>query len=216
MPQPNVKELLAAEKRKFFYILVLCVAVGLICIFGAVWWKHSLLENRLVVFETGQTIGQIEGVGSVTVPLAEQVKKLLGGESEVKVLLVDGLRDVGIAFFLAAVVTLLIDWYSSTRLRQEIAHDVVSAAYTKLIPKEIYTQVADKVFRSDVCRRDWRVVITAQPQSINGTAVITATYSYDVENLNEHEIPFEVNAGIDLDDPPPHGDMPKFEIIQCS
>jgi hypothetical protein len=123
----------------------------------------------------------------------------------------DILRDVGIALLIAVVATVSIEMYASSRLREHIAFDVLSAAYSKVVPEEIYTQVTDHVFRSNVFRRNWNVIIKALPRDRrSGTVVITAEYSYDVENLNEHAMLFPIIASIDLDDPPPDTNIPRF------
>lgn len=127
----------------------------------------------------------------------------------------DILRDIGIALFVSVFVTISIETYASRRLREHVAHDVLSAGYAKLIPDKIFTQINDNVFRSSVYRRNWEVHIhaNADPERLRtrGTAVITARYSYAIENLKEQEIPYEVSASIDLDDPPPADGMPIFK-----
>jgi hypothetical protein len=130
------------------------------------------------------------------------------------VLFADILRDLGIALLISVFVTFSIEKYSSSRLREHIAYDVLSAAYAKVVPEKIFSQITDHVFRSDIYRRNWEVHIRANSQRIDrtrGTAVITARYSYDIENLKENSIIYAVAAGIDLDDPPPHENLPRFK-----
>jgi len=98
---------------------------------------------------------------------------------------------------------------------------VLSAAYAKVVPEEIYTQIRDNVFRSDVCRRKWEVHINANAQQVdNGIAIINVSHFYELENLNRHGISYQVSGGIDLDvslnDEVPlrDQDVPKFKSIK--
>lgn len=45
---------------------------------------------------------------------------------------------------------------------------------------------------------------------------ITSAYVYDLENLNGHDITFLVEASIDLDDPPPERNIPRFVSFEVS
>jgi hypothetical protein len=114
------------------------------------------------------------------------------------------------------IVTVVIEKYASDRLREHIAHDVLSAAYAKVIPPKIYTQVADNVFRCDVYRKKWEVRIKANAQKddiTTGIAILNVSYSYDLENLNERKISYDLSLAIDLDLPLRDKGIPNFKSI---
>lgn len=82
-------------------------------------------------------------------------------------------------------------------------------------PEEIYTQVADNVFRSNVYRRKWEVKINAKlADKVNGIAIINVFYFYELENLNGHAITYPIPGVIDLDVPLEDQDIPKFKWIE--
>src|SRR5580700_8715829 len=208
-----------------------CVLVGVIAILIAIILKHRSYEipNRLLIFQLGQSIpgGTIASahLGQATAPaptnaLADNVRKLITESGDEDHLGADLLRDLGIALLISAFVTIVIERYASNRLREHITYDVLSAAYAKVVPEMIYSQVADNVFRSDIYRRNWEVIIGAKEAGFDqqqGVAIITSSYSYEVENLNEHRIPFEVVGWVDLDVlVPGHDDVPRFTLMEVN
>jgi hypothetical protein len=127
------------------------------------------------------------------------------------------LRDLGIALLVSVFVTFVIERYASNRLREHITYDVLSAAYAKVVPQQIYRQVADNVFRSDVYRRNWEVHIQTKGKTEDiqqsHVAIVRGTTTYEVENLNEQEIRFEVSGGIDMDVRVADQIIPRFHKI---
>ena len=122
---------------------------------------------------------------------------------EFSVLVADILRDLGIALMIAVFVTIVIERYSADRLREDIVRDVVSAAYSKVVPEIIYKEIESNIFRSDVCREEWIVRIVAQKRSpelrVKNLAIIRSCTSYEVRNLNNHQTQYAVSGGIDRD-----------------
>ncbi len=154
-----------------------------------------------------------------TKSLADLIKELVAESSQqnglVPDLLRDLLRDLGIALLIAVVVTVVIERYASDRLSQHLAVDVLSAAFGKVIPERIYSQVGDNVFRSDVYRRNWEVHINAELHPVkSGIPIINVSYFYELENLNGHRISYPIPGVIDLDVPLPDLDIPKFKLIE--
>lgn len=211
--------------------LGLFALIGVLCIFGGVYLKHASCDSvdNLLIFQLGQSIPRgvaTDGVYSPDVsgaqpakPLADLVKELVTGSGRQDGLFADLLRDLGIALVISVFVTVAIELRASGRLREHIAFDVLSAAYAKVVPEEIYTQIRDNVFRSMVYRRNWDVRIKGDRQQVDksaGTAIINAKYSYDLENLNERKIKYPVSIGIDLDVLLPGKDIPKLKLIAIS
>ena len=153
--------------------------------------------------------------GSVGRPTKSLITEVVTGSNQQYGWVPDLIRDLGVALWISVIVTFLVEKYASDRLREDIAYNVLSAAYTKVVPEKIYTQVADNVFRSEVYRKDWEVHINEEHfNSTDGIAIITARYSYELENLKEQEISHEIAAGIDLDVATSDSDIPKFTLLE--
>jgi hypothetical protein len=214
----NAKQLKATISRQaliFNLVLFLCLLFGTLGILGSIIWKQLDRggQEKVLIFELGQSMSAIAATPNK--PQVEQaIKDLIAKLDDNTALLPDIMRDLAIALLISAFVTFSIERYASSRLREHITYDVLSAAYAKVVPEKIYTQVADNVFRSDVYRRNWEVHIDSsadQPFLNEGIALITSTYSYDLENLNEHTISYAIPAAIDLDVPlPPESNLPCF------
>jgi hypothetical protein len=236
MAQDNEQRLKGAQSRQELcfrlWMLVLMLA-GILTVIGAVVWKHEYPESKekLLILQIGQSMaaaGADPADGSVAQPtksLADLVAELIMASNQQDVLAgaADIIRDLGIALVISVIATVVIERYATDRLRQHIPHDVLSAAYAKVIPEKIYTQVADNVFRSNVYRRNWEVHINAKLHLIHqGIAIINASYFYKLENfyfyklenLNEHEIKYPISVGIDIDVPLEDQDIPKFKLIE--
>jgi hypothetical protein len=221
MPMDQAKEWKATVSRQnwiFYLSLSLCVFVGVLCIVGSVIWKRGSHDSRqkLLLFELGQSLSTT--AGSPAKPLNDQmIRDLITESDEDAIFGPDIVRDLGIALLISVFVTFSIERYASSRLREHITYDVLSAAYAKVVPEKIYTQVADNIFRSNVYRRNWEAHISDDAGQLfrnEGIALITATYSYDLENLNEHAIRFSVVASVDLDVPPPRENIPSFKSFE--
>jgi hypothetical protein len=153
MAQASEEKLKATVSRQniiLYSALALVAVIAVLAIFVAVYWKHASRETgeKLLIFELGQSIQRFgpDGVRSSdssaaqpTKPLADLVKELVTELSQQDGLGPDLLRDVGIALLIAVFVTLVIELYASSRLREHISYDVLSAAYAKVVPEEIYT-----------------------------------------------------------------------------
>ncbi len=212
----HTKELKATFSRQkwiFNLSLLLCAFFGVLCIGGSVIWRQSARESReLLIFELGHSTSGA-GVPSTRPFDDKMIREFLTNSTENAALGADIMRDLGIALLISVFVTFSIERYAGSRLREHITYDVLSAAYAKVVPDKIYTQVADSVFRSDVYRRNWEAHINSDAEQLyrsEGIAIITATYSYDLENLNEHTIRFSVVASIDLDVAAPSENIPRF------
>jgi hypothetical protein len=209
------EQILSQQTWIFNLTMGVSLLIGIVLVAAAVMWRRSVLDEneRLLVFHLGQNI-PVSGNVDVNL-LTDKISGLLTTPDRGDLLLADIIRDLGIALLIAVFVNFSIEKYSSARLRQSITYNVLSAAYSKVIPEEIYTQVASNVFKSPVYRRNWEVHIAAQAEQIdqNHPVVITATYSYDLENLHDQVITFPIELSVDLYDPPPDQDVPKFTTL---
>lgn len=218
-------------RRIRFYLnlnfkLTMCVyaALGIAIISGATWWKDSYGRNQQqLIFQIGQEIqnaavaGKSAGIaGTLGDKVSgEKIPELLDELNAQHSIGPELLRDVGIALLISVFVTLTIERYASDKLREDIAFDVLSAAYAKIVPESIYRQIAENVFRIPIYRRGWtaRIVVQKRMSAHRDAcvALIDCEYSYCVENLNEKEISFEIEGAITLD--VPYIDVPRFKSI---
>jgi hypothetical protein len=214
----TAKQLNATISRQatiFNLVLVSCLLFGTLGIVASIVWKQLDRgdQEKVLIFELGQSVSELPNTPNKP-QLDQGIRDLIAKLDTNAALFPDIIRDLAIALLISAFVTFSIERYASSRLREHITYDVLSAAYAKVVPEKIYTQVADNVFRSDVYRRGWEVHIDSnaeQPLLEEGIAFITSTYSYDLENLNEHTISYKVPAAIDLDVPlPPERNVPRF------
>ena len=79
-------------------------------------------------------------VGRPTKSLVDLIKEVVTGSNQQYGWVPDLIRDLGIALWISVIVTFLVEKYASDRLREDIAYNVLSAAYTKVVPEKIYTQ----------------------------------------------------------------------------
>ncbi len=224
MPRNPAEELkIGRSRQEIIFLLSLdgCALLGVLLILASIIWKSELSNgtDRLLIFQLGQHVSDRIAADRNSSPvtsnqsLADEIKQLIVQSTHDETLGSDLLRDLGIALIISAFVTFTIERYASNRLRQHITYDVLSAAYAKVVPEKIYTQVADNIFRSNVYRRNWEVNVDAKREHLDtagGTAMVTAKYSYDIENLNEHPISYDVYGSIDLDVPHPNPQIPRF------
>lgn len=176
MAQDDEKRPQSESKKDLYFLLVILFAVGLLLVGGAAFWKQVSSESndKLLILQIGQRMagsGADTADGSVaqpTKPLANLITELVTGSNQQNGWVADLSRDLGIALLISVIATFLIEKYASDRLREDIARDVLSAAYLKVVPKEIFAQVADNVFRSEVYRTDWEVHINASAHSLTG------------------------------------------------
>jgi hypothetical protein len=144
-------------------------------------------------------------------------------------------RDIGIALASGVVVVILIEYYTSARLREELSRDVTDAIYGKSTPEPVFDQVRDAVFLSDVCRTNWRYDLTVLSRAdgqhestydalrrqlgeqASGIFVVEATASYNLKNTRTRRLKeYVVRGGIDLDMPRSAGEetFPRFmEVV---
>jgi hypothetical protein len=140
--------------------------------------------------------------------------------------LLDVLRDVGIAFLVAVVTALSIELFVNARARREITHDVFQATFRQFLPGPIYLQLRDSVLGSPVIRRDWNIDLrvldpAAHPEIYESMRklgemhcyVVECLVSYAIENLRSASTPFLVSGGIDLDTSFPSIGIPRFSSI---
>jgi hypothetical protein len=140
----------------------------------------------------------------------------------------DILRDLGIGSLVSVFVVVFIEWRAGLTLRSEIATDVLEAVYRRMVPKVIYDEVRDSIFRSDVMRRDWELTITAlalgdcheipeetrEWMSGEGVFLVELQTSYVVQNLNDRQVPFLAKGWLDLDVPIEAAGVPRFTAVE--
>jgi hypothetical protein len=214
MAQDDEEKPQSLPRRFFHYRLWFLFFGGVLLIVVAALVKQLLPEKneKLLIFQIGQSVPLD---GSVAKPFVDLLRNLIAESNQWYSWGPDILRDLGIALIISVIATFVIEKYASDRLREDIARDVLSAAYLKVVPKEIFTQIADNVFRAEVYRKDWEVRVKEEGFNItDGIAIITADYSYELENLKKQEISHEIKAGIDLDVATSDPDIPKFTLLE--
>src|SRR5947209_18115996 len=111
-------------------------------------------------------------------------------------ILLDIVRDIGVALIVTVVTATSIEMFVNSRVRRQIEADVFQATFRKFLPDPIYMQVRDKVLGAGVIRRDWTIDMRvidprAEPDayaelrrlSDERLYIVEGRMSYEVENL---------------------------------
>jgi len=142
--------------------------------------------------------------------------------------IVDLVRDLGIGLIVSVFVVVFIEWRAGLTLRAEIATDVLEAVYRNVVPDVIFKQVRDSIFRSHVLRTGWKLDIKVLPiaqhedmyeaarnsAGSNEVYLIESEVSYDLKNLHDGTIEYNVSHGIDLDVPVKKMGIPRFTAVE--
>ncbi|MDD5560273.1 hypothetical protein [Candidatus Methylomirabilis sp.] len=114
------------------------------------------------------------------------------------------LRDGAIALLIAVFITVTIELYAARRLRMQVAQDVLSGVFNKIIPEEIFEEVKSQVIQATALRRDWKIKISlSKDVALNKPGydlyVSTTILSFGIENLLSQPQRYPLSSGLSLD-----------------
>jgi len=103
-------------------------------------------------------------------------------------------RDVGVALIVAFILTLMIEWHARNRLQSEVSEGVIDATLQTIIPKSIYEEVKNHIFRKEVIRENWTLTMnfTRPADWPQGYLKISTSISYRLRNLTNYTYRFRV------------------------
>jgi hypothetical protein len=121
------------------------------------------------------------------------------------------LRDVGIGFLVAAVVTAVYEYSTRATERHERDRDVVDRTMESLVPRVVWYEIKDQILSKRAFRRnvDLDLKISRLP---NGQAVLHMKYGYDLYGLTAGEPPI-VEHELDNIMWNPQLELPRFESV---
>jgi len=138
------------------------------------------------------------------------------------------IRDLGIALIVSAFITFAVELNASTRLRMDVAVDVMEAVYRHIIPPVIWSQVSSNVLRQDVICRDWELDIEVRSPEIDpiarrfeeaiGPGIHLVHYISDrtIENIKARPINYTVIGTVDADLCVATESVPRFHRIKVT
>jgi hypothetical protein len=108
-------------------------------------------------------------------------------------------RDIGIAFLVAAIVTLIYEFYSRTRFDLERMEGILDTVLGSNIPPDVWEEIKNKVIQRTMIRRDVvvRLKIQHHPQSPNDWVIISLEFSYNLSGLKADPHEPKVEHGLD-------------------
>jgi hypothetical protein len=204
---------------RFFWLwMCLWILVGCALLLGSIWWQSS--TDQSIHTEVISKINAI--VPDLRLKAADEVRVML---SQWEHRLIEErfgpavMRDLAIALLIAAIVTVTIELYAGEKLRSRIAEDVLQAVYMTVVPRSIYQQVADSIFRATVVKRDWQIHMTLRPSNELGKDnehlyISKTVISQKFCNLLARPQPdFPVSCELDEDVTKPELDLPRFTKV---
>lgn len=187
----------------FWTVMVALGSLGVVGLyFSATWHSNSQMRLR---------DGAITDVSSVFRNLsyeqAEKIKDVLTKWGERVAREEFGpilFRDGAIALLVAVFITATIELYAARRLRTQVAQDVLSGVFNKIIPKEIFEEVKSQVIQATVLRRDWNIRISLDKDTTlnkegSDLYVSTTILSFGIENLLNQPQQYTLSSGLSLD-----------------
>ena len=106
--------------------------------------------------------------------------------------------------FLAVFLTVTIELYAGRKLRTQVAEDVLSGVFNKIIPPVIFDEVKSQIIQSPVIKRKWELrMVLRDDEKISGTDpnyyISRTVLSYSLENLLNRPQIFTISSGLSRD-----------------
>lgn len=113
-------------------------------------------------------------------------------------------RDGSIALLLAVFLTVTIELYAGRKLRDQVAEDVLTGVFHKIIPPKIFDEIRSQVIQSSVFRENWEVRMTLSldqhlQQTDPNLYLSTTILEYDIKNLLNRSNIYVISVGLSLD-----------------
>ncbi len=140
--------------------------IGLVLVFGialivtAAWWETTVHGNA-----NDALLQAIENTKPMTYAESQQIRHFVDSwrthlaKESFKTVIV---RDFGIAFTLAVILTIILEANARQRLQDQITTGVVEAVFKRLIPASIFEEVRAYVIGARVVKREWALNMNLQ------------------------------------------------------
>lgn len=198
-------------------ILLFLLGVGLVAI--AQWEANNTAQstNDLVLDQIQHTIPALtRDTAKVVAKALDEWRERVNHEGFRSVLM----RDLGIAFIVAVLLTVVIERYARNRLADELRSGIVEATFQRLIHPKVFDQVRHHVMNADLLKENWQIemVVSDDPEisRVYPDFYVSKTLlRYTLRNISGKEIthPFEVELDRDVTGPDGVTSLPKFESI---
>lgn len=67
------------------------------------------------------------------------------------------LRDISIAAIISVALIVAIEFYAGQKLREQVAEDVLSGVFRKIIPESIFEEIRSSIIHAPIIRKQWEV-----------------------------------------------------------
>jgi hypothetical protein len=122
-------------------------------------------------------------------------------------------RDIGIAFLVAAIVSAVFELHARSRFHIETMRSVLDAVIGEDIGSDIWNEMKSQFIERDMIRRGFNIHLGVTPIDSSPNLMILSIQSeYKIHNLRSRP-KSNVNLSHRLDNYIRHGDIPKFEYI---
>ncbi len=197
---PKVQTLLS---QIFWLILLFFAVLGLLGIYISSSWesksRDSLKDDAIADISSSFSMLSYDQSERIRKSLSKWEERA-SQESLVQILL----RDGSIALLVAVFLSLTIELYAGKRLRAEVAEDVLSGVFKKIIPDEIFDEVRSHVIQATALRRQWEVRMSLRRdgnvQSIDSSLYVSTTVlDYKLESLKSGHQKHRIISGLSRD-----------------
>jgi hypothetical protein len=197
--------------------LLFVIGVGLVAF--AQWEAYNTAQstNDLVLDQIQHTIPALtRDTAKVVAKALDEWRNRVYHEGFRAVLL----RDLGIAFIVAVLLTIVIERYARNRLADELRSGIVEATFQRLIHPKVFDQVRHHVMNADLLKENWQIeMVVSEDPDISRVYpdfyVSKTLLRYTLRNISGKEVthPFEVELDRDVTGPDGITSLPKFESI---
>ena len=199
----------------FWLLMLVALLIGLLGLFvSAAWQSQSQPELREdVIKEISSTLHDLTYKDSETIRQTLNKWEERTSQERFWPTLV---RDLSIALLIAVFLTVSIELYAGRRLREQVATEVLSGVFNKIIPEVIFDEVKSNVIQAPVMRKNWEIRMSlARDAALTdpNLYVSTTILGYGIQNLlNRSQVyPLSSRLSQDVTGPDAQGEpLPRF------
>jgi hypothetical protein len=124
-------------------------------------------------------------------------------------------RDVGVAFIVAVVVSAIYEYSTRSIEKRHVLLDSINQAMSSFVPESVWTAVKEQVIRRNAVRKNVDITIRVgrRPSLRPGQAVLWMSYAYDLYGLSDEWSTISVSHELDDFMRNNAQNLPRFERV---
>jgi hypothetical protein len=136
--------------------------------------------------------------------------------SDTHKLVYDIARDIGIAFFVALVVTIIYEVYARGRYERKKFINTLQVIMNEIVHPGVWEEVRNQVIERALIRENSRIKLTLEQQAglTNGQMVLCLEHEYAIRSLRSKPVAVTILHYLDNHIESKEHDLPKFERIE--